>query len=111
MTKKAVLLHKIFKVDVMKKFFLSLFLLSTITLQAETIKGSVKDVNGHPMPFVTISVLDKDSTLLTGDITDEQGKYIITPPGLPTREEIGLNEPKESQKGSEKEDGDYEIAA
>ena len=71
----------------MKKFFLSLFLLSTVTLQAETIKGSVKDVNGHPMPFVTISVLDKDSVLLTGDITDEQGKYIITPPGLPTREE------------------------
>ena len=61
----------------MKKFFLSLFLLSTVTLQAETIKGSVKDVNGHPMPFVTISVLDKDSVLLTGDITDEQGKYEI----------------------------------
>ena len=61
----------------MKKFFLSLFLLSTVTLQAETIKGSVKDVNGHPMPYVTISVLDKDSVLLTGDITDEQGKYEI----------------------------------
>ena len=61
----------------MKKFLLSLFLLSTVTLQAETIKGSVKDVNGHPMPYVTISVLDKDSVLLTGDITDEQGKYEI----------------------------------
>ena len=64
--------------DVIK---LGLWLLLVFALSencyAETIKGSVKDVNGHPMPFVTISVLDKDSTLLTGDITDEQGKYEI----------------------------------
>lgn len=60
---------------------LGLWLLLVFALSAncyaETIKGSVKDVNGHPMPFVTISVLDKDSVLLTGDITDEQGKYEI----------------------------------
>ncbi len=64
--------------DVIK---LGLWLLLVFALSencyAETIKGSVKDVNGHPMPFVTISVLDKDSVLLTGDITDEQGKYEI----------------------------------
>ena len=64
--------------DVIK---LGLWLLLVFALSencyAETIKGSVKDVNGHPMPFVTISVLDKDSTLLTGDITDEQGRYEI----------------------------------
>ena len=74
--------------DVIK---LGLWLLLVFALSencyAETIKGSVKDVNGHPMPYVTISVLDKDSVLLTGDITDEQGKYIITPPDLPSREE------------------------
>ena len=91
--------------DVIK---LGLWLLLVFALSAncyaETIKGSVKDVNGHPMPFVTISVLDKDSVLLTGDITDEEGKYKVTPPGLPTREEIGLNEPEESQKGSEKDE-------
>ena len=57
-------------------WLLLVFALST-NCYAETIKGSVKDVNGHPMPFVTISVLDKDSVLLTGDITDEQGKYEI----------------------------------
>ena len=57
-------------------WLLLVFALSA-TCYAETIQGSVKDVNGHPMPFVTISVLDKDSTLLTGDITDEQGKYEI----------------------------------
>ena len=33
-----------------------------------------------------------------------------TPPGLHTREELGLNEPEESQKGSEEEDGDEGVA-
>ncbi|MBR2285315.1 MAG: hypothetical protein IJ900_02165, partial [Paludibacteraceae bacterium] len=66
----------------MKKFFLSLFLLSTVTLQAETIKGSVVNERGEAMPFVTISVLSQDSTLLTGDITDEQGRYSIESPSL-----------------------------
>ncbi len=44
---------------------------------AETIKGSVIDSKGEPMPFVTISVLSQDSTLLTGAITDDDGKYAI----------------------------------
>lgn len=61
----------------MKKFFLGMFLLCSVALGAETIKGSVMDTKGSPMPFVTISVLDKDSTLITGAITDEQGKYEI----------------------------------
>ena len=64
--------------DVIK---LGLWLLLVFALSAncyaETIKGSVKDVNGHPMPYVTISVLDKDSVLLTGDITDEQGNALL----------------------------------
>ena len=42
---------------------------------AETIKGSVIDARGEAMPFVTISVLAKDSTLITGAITDDDGKY------------------------------------
>ena len=61
----------------MKKFFLGMFLLCSVALCAETIKGSVMDTKGTPMPFVTISVLDKDSSLITGAITDEQGKYEI----------------------------------
>lgn len=66
----------------MKKFFLGMFLLCSVTLGAETIKGSVMDTKGTPMPFVTISVLDKDSSLITGAITDEQGKYSIESPSL-----------------------------
>ncbi len=66
----------------MKKFFLGMFLLCSVALGAETIKGSVIDSKGTPMPFVTISVLDKDSSLITGAITDEQGKYSIESPSL-----------------------------
>ena len=49
----------------------------SVAAKAETIKGSVVDSRGEAMPFVTISVLAKDSTLLTGAITDEEGKYEI----------------------------------
>lgn len=69
----------------MKKFFLGMFLLCSVALGAETIKGSVVDTKGTPMPFVTISVLDKDSSLITGAITDEQGKYSIESPSLEGR--------------------------
>lgn len=44
---------------------------------AEIIKGSVIDADGKAMPFVTISVLAKDSSLLTGAITDDDGLYAI----------------------------------
>ena len=54
----------------MKNFFLGIFLLCSFGVSAETIKGSVVDSRGEAMPFVTISVLAKDSTLLTGAITD-----------------------------------------
>ncbi len=62
-------------------------ILSALAAKAETLKGSVVNSRGEAMPFVTISVLAKDSTLLTGAITDEEGKYIVTPPDLPSREE------------------------
>ena len=48
-----------------------------LSVSAETIKGHVTDTNGAPMPFVTISVLTKDSTLLTGTITNDDGSYTL----------------------------------
>ena len=59
----------------MKKILLGIFLLLAAHLSAATIKGGVIDAKGEPMPFVTISVLAQDSTLLTGAITDDDGKY------------------------------------
>ena len=61
----------------MKKVLLGIMLCMAAGVAAETIKGSVLDSKGEPMPFVTISVLSQDSTLLTGAITDDDGKYAI----------------------------------
>ena len=61
----------------MKKFFLGILLLCSVAVSAEVLKGSVVDSRGEAMPFVTISVLSQDSTLLTGAITDDEGKYEI----------------------------------
>ncbi|MGN0226909.1 MAG: outer membrane beta-barrel protein [Paludibacteraceae bacterium] len=74
----------------MKLFFLGIFLLCSFGVSAETIKGSVVDSRGESMPFVTISVLAKDSTLLTGAITDDEGKYEISAPSLEGRDGEGF---------------------
>lgn len=66
----------------MKKLVLGLFVVFSLVAKAETIHGSVVDSHGEAMPFVTISVLAKDSSLLTGTITDELGKYSIESPSL-----------------------------
>ena len=60
-------------------------MLFAVMAVAENVKGTVKDAQGKPMPFVTISVLAQDSTLITGAITDEQGKYTIESPSLEGR--------------------------
>ena len=57
-------------------FVISLFF--TASVAAETVKGSVINAQGEAIPFATISVLAQDSTLITGTITDEEGKYQIT---------------------------------
>ena len=56
---------------------MALLALGCLSVSAETIKGSVIDTKGEVMPFVTISVLAQDSSLLTGAITDDNGKYEI----------------------------------
>jgi len=62
------------------KYLFLTFVLSlagTMFVSAKTIKGSVINSRGEAMPFVTVSVLAKDSTLLTGAITDDNGRYEI----------------------------------
>jgi len=58
-------------------FLVLLTFIMVATCSAETIHGSVIDSQGQAMPFVTISVLTQDSTLITGAITDEKGEYDI----------------------------------
>ena len=62
----------------MKKISLFVIIcLSAVSVSAGTVKGKVLDSRGEAMPFVTISVLAQDSTLLTGTITDEKGEYAV----------------------------------
>ena len=70
-------MHKILKLVYMKKFFLGIFLLCSVAVSSETIKGSVVNERGESIPFVTVSVLAQDSSLLTGAITDDEGRYEI----------------------------------
>ena len=64
----------------MKKIVLGFVMLFALTALAENVKGTVEDAHGKPMPFVTISVLTQDSTLITGAITDDDGHYSIEVP-------------------------------
>ena len=61
----------------MRKIIFGFLMMISVAISAETISGNVKDTKGEPMPFVTISVLTQDSTLLTGTITDDDGKYAL----------------------------------
>ena len=65
----------------MRKELLFIGLVLAITVSAETIRGKVTDIRGDAMPFVTISVLAQDSTLITGAITDEEGQWEVDVPG------------------------------
>ena len=62
----------------MKRLLLCIsILIVSIGTFAETITGKVTNRQGEAMPFVTVSVLSKDSALLTGAITDENGRYSV----------------------------------
>ena len=61
----------------MRKIIFGFLMMVSVAISAKTISGNVKDTKGEPMPFVTISVLTQDSTLLTGAITDDDGKYAL----------------------------------
>ena len=50
-------------------------MLFAVSVSAETVKGSVINEKGEAMPFVTISLLAQDSSLINGAITDDDGTY------------------------------------
>ena len=62
----------------MKQILLLILSACCITALGESISGTVTNLRGEMIPYATISVLDEDSTLLTGTITDEKGQYQIT---------------------------------
>ena len=65
-------------------FILCAVLLYCNFIFASNLKGRVENVNGKPIPFVTIALLTSDSSLVTGTITDDSGTFIINPPSSAT---------------------------
>ena len=63
----------------MRKIVCSFMLLMAVlgSVTAEVVTGHVTDEKGLPIPYVTISVMSTDSTLLTGAITNEKGEYTL----------------------------------
>ncbi len=49
-----------------------------ISAQNSTLKGRVTDTNNQPLKFVTVRLLDKDSTMVGHAISDSLGHYSIT---------------------------------
>ena len=49
-----------------------------VTIDAQTLSGKVQDTNGQAVAFATISLLQPDSTLVTGAISDEDGAYTLS---------------------------------
>lgn len=63
-------------------------LLMAAGMMATDINGRVVEANsGAPMPYVTISIMSKDSLLLDGTITNEKGEW-RTPLNLPSGEKL-----------------------
>ena len=53
--------------------FLTIALLSAHIMHAQSIKGIVVDANKQGIPSISIKLLNKDSTFVTGTTTDNNG--------------------------------------
>ncbi|MBQ2441158.1 MAG: TonB-dependent receptor, partial [Paludibacteraceae bacterium] len=65
----------------MKRFLtIGIFLtvLTMLVTAQNTFSGLVKDTKGQAIPFATVQILKTDSTLVTGAITDDDGKYTLS---------------------------------
>ena len=59
-------------------FLLVMFSVAGAVQAQTTVSGRVIDQsNSQPMPFATVAVLNQDSTVLTGAVTDNKGEYAI----------------------------------
>ncbi|NER18643.1 TonB-dependent receptor [Spongiivirga citrea] len=67
-------------INFLKRIFLIIILLPTLTFSQETtgtLQGAVKDSNNNPIPFVNIVVIDVETNFKYGTTTQETGFYIL----------------------------------
>ena len=60
------------------KITLIALLCAVCTFAQKTISGKVQDTEANPIAFATVSLLQTDSTLVTGAITDDQGAFTLS---------------------------------
>ncbi|MCB0696807.1 MAG: TonB-dependent receptor [Chitinophagaceae bacterium] len=58
--------------------FLSCFLTITTYAQNNTVKGVVSAGKNKPVPYATVTLLQQDSSVINGTITDDDGKFELT---------------------------------
>jgi hypothetical protein len=64
------------QINVYEKIILCLLLIVSIQhVTAQTIKGTVLDANHQALPYVTVRLLQTDSTFVQGAYTDSLGIY------------------------------------
>ena len=51
-----------------------------VTFAQSNLAGKVQDTQSAPIAYATVSLLQTDSTLITGAITDEQGDFMLSAP-------------------------------
>lgn len=56
------------------------FLCSFSAAAQKFVSGKVQDTQSAPIAYATVSLLQTDSTLITGAITDEQGDFMLSAP-------------------------------
>jgi len=83
-----------------KKFLACTLMMSSVMMVGAKgnnpdVKGVVKDLQGEPMPYVNVVLLNPmDSTFIEGAVTDEKGHFIIAGPqshGLLRISSVGFN--------------------
>lgn len=59
--------------------YLTLFclFLASFSLQAQSLRGKIVDMQQQPVGFANVLLLDADSTFLTGNVSDENGTFQI----------------------------------
>lgn len=66
----------------MKRIFIFCvaLLCAVVTFAQSNLAGKVQDTQSAPIAYATVSLLQTDSTLITGAITDEQGDFMLSAP-------------------------------
>ena len=66
----------------MKRIFIFCvaLLCAMVTFAQSNLAGKVQDTQSAPIAYATVSLLQTDSTLITGAITDEQGDFMLSAP-------------------------------